>query len=210
MAGGIEDIGLWAPVQKGEVYQTPTPDNSSPSYKGTTKLGKDAFLKLLVAQMQYQDPLNPTSDTEWIAQMATFSTLEEMQNMGTTMSNSQALSLVGKAVIINSDNHLIGGTVDYVMMEGGKAYLVVGDGKYSLDELDSVASEEYIKSLQNNGTLDGDVGKSDTEKILDSVGSVGSKLDTIGESIEKIAEALNSPKAPIDTEEEEEKKSPTE
>ena len=44
-------------------------------------LGKDAFLNLLVTQLQYQDPLEPASDTEYIAQMAQFSTLEQLQNL---------------------------------------------------------------------------------------------------------------------------------
>ena len=60
------------------------------------ELGKDAFLQLLVTQMKYQDPLNPSSNTEYIAQLATFSQLEQMQNLGAMTSNSQALSLVGK------------------------------------------------------------------------------------------------------------------
>ena len=46
-----------------------------------SSLDKDAFLQLLVAQMKYQDPLEPTSNTEYISQLATFSELEEMQNL---------------------------------------------------------------------------------------------------------------------------------
>ena len=48
--------------------------------KGTTDLGKDAFLQLLVCQMQNQDPMNPNSDTEYVAQLAQFSQLEQLQN----------------------------------------------------------------------------------------------------------------------------------
>ena len=49
------------------------------------ELGKDAFLQILVAQLANQDPLSPTSDTEFIAQMAQFSSLEQMQNMNASM-----------------------------------------------------------------------------------------------------------------------------
>jgi len=55
---------------------------------GTSELGKDEFLQLLVTQLKYQDPLEPMDNTEYISQLAQFSTLEYMGNMNTTMSNS--------------------------------------------------------------------------------------------------------------------------
>ena len=167
------DSMIWAPIDKnGNIYQTPSPDNASKPTRGTSELGKDAFLQLLVAQMKYQDPLNPTSDTEWISQMATFSSLEEMQNMNTTLTNAQALNLVGKVVIINSEDRLVAGRVDYVCMQKGKAYLMINDEPYSIDDLDTVASEEYLKKLQESGMLDSD--KTDTDKT----DTDGDKTDT--------------------------------
>ncbi|MBR0203331.1 MAG: hypothetical protein IJQ56_03085, partial [Synergistaceae bacterium] len=67
-------------------------------------LGKDAFLKLLIAELSNQDPLNPMEDREFISQMATFSSLEQMQNMNKTLDTMaeankfSAVSYVGKAV----------------------------------------------------------------------------------------------------------------
>ncbi|SHI80317.1 flagellar basal-body rod modification protein FlgD [Geosporobacter subterraneus DSM 17957] len=55
------------------------------------KLDKDAFLKLLVTQLRHQDPLNPVEDKEFIAQMAQFSTLEQVQNLNKTMTETQEL-----------------------------------------------------------------------------------------------------------------------
>lgn len=52
---------------------------------GNSSLGKDAFLKLLITQLQNQDPTNPMDDRDFIAQMAQFSSLEQMQNMTKTM-----------------------------------------------------------------------------------------------------------------------------
>ena len=67
---------------------------------GNDSLDKDAFLQLLVAQMKYQDPLEPTSNTEYISQFATFSELEQMQNMSASMDLFRASSLVGQTVLL--------------------------------------------------------------------------------------------------------------
>jgi len=61
---------------------TSTPNN---------QLDKNSFLKLLVAQLRYQDPLNPMNDQEFIGQMAQFSTLEQMQNLNQTVEKNQEL-----------------------------------------------------------------------------------------------------------------------
>lgn len=53
-------------------------------------LGKDAFLKLMITQLQYQDPLDPMDNKDSIAQMAQFSALEQMQNLNSNMQISQA------------------------------------------------------------------------------------------------------------------------
>ena len=116
-------------------------DNSS--------LDKDAFLQLLVAQMKYQDPLEPTSNTEYIAQFATFSELEQMQNMSATLELSRASSLVGQTVLMNVTDSAgrtttVQGNVDYVIYESGKAYLSIGGEAYSLDDLNMVADKTYL------------------------------------------------------------------
>lgn len=63
-------------VQNGKIVEdtseSSSKKNGSKKNVGNT-MGQEQFLQLLVAQMQYQDPLEPTSNTEWVAQMATFS-----------------------------------------------------------------------------------------------------------------------------------------
>lgn len=131
---------------------TKTEDTQKTQKKSGSELGKDDFLKLLVTQMQYQDPLNPQSDTDFIAQLAQFSSLEQMQNMSSTATNSQAFSLVGKEVIVETTNSKeetsqIQGTVDYVSVRNGKAYLSINDNLYSIDDLVTVMDSYYV--IQN-------------------------------------------------------------
>jgi flagellar basal-body rod modification protein FlgD len=76
-------------------------------------LGKSDFLHLLVTQLQNQDPLNPADSTEFTAQLATFSSLEELQNISETLkgvstsqsilTNSQAVDYIGKRITAKGD-----------------------------------------------------------------------------------------------------------
>lgn len=132
-------------VTNGIIEQT----RSSSQETTNNGLGKDAFLKLLVTQMQYQDPLNPNTDTEFIAQLATFSQLEELQNIGALSTNSQALNLVGKNVVVKTEDStgkvgMVSGKVDFVNISGGKAQLSIAGELYSIEQLDTVIDDEYI------------------------------------------------------------------
>ena len=112
--------------------------------KTKNSMDKDAFLQLLVAQMKYQDPLEPTSNTEYISQYATFSQVEQMQNMASTMELSRASSLVGKLVAVQTDNgDQIQGIVEYVSYEAGKAYITIDGAEYSIDDVIAVIDETY-------------------------------------------------------------------
>ena len=81
----------------------------------SSELGKDAFMQLLVAQIKNQDPLNPTDSSESIAQMAQFSSLEQMQNLNTTMTNIYNYQTTNTLV---SNAALIGKTVTALGSEG--------------------------------------------------------------------------------------------
>ncbi len=81
---------------------------STPKTQDNTVMGKDDFLTLLVAQLQHQDPLNPAESTEFTAQLAQFSSLEQLQNIETTLNgfevyqstlnNIQSSGFIGKTV----------------------------------------------------------------------------------------------------------------
>lgn len=154
--------GLQKIVENGKIVDTSasTSSLSSSSKSSGSTLGKEAFLQLLVAQMKYQDPLEPTSNTEYISQLATFSSLEEMQNLNSTATDSFAASLVGKQVILKVTSDTTGATtwvygqVDYIMREGGKTYLSVDDGLYSIDDLDTVADADYYDAVTLKNTFE--------------------------------------------------------
>lgn len=125
-------------------------NNSTSDNKNT--LDKDAFLKLLVTQMQYQDPMEPTSNTEYMSQMAQFSSVEQIQNLSTVFSAGQSMNLTGQYVILNVPDGAgnisqVSGLVDYVTMSEGKAYFHIGDEYYNSDYLDSVVSLDYLEHL---------------------------------------------------------------
>ena len=61
-------------------------------------MGKDQFLKLFVAQLQHQDPMNPMQDSDFMGQMASFSTLEQITNLASANSYSQTVGLIGRTV----------------------------------------------------------------------------------------------------------------
>lgn len=143
-------MALVAPVENGKIVETATQTSVKNSKKSSNNgMDKEAFLQLLVAQMKYQDPLEPTSNTEYISQYAQFSQVEQMQNMSSSMDLQRASSLVGKEVYIKTttssgDTKLVQGRVDYVSYENNKAYLYINEQKYSIDDLDSVVDAEYL------------------------------------------------------------------
>lgn len=132
-------------VENGTIVETDT--TSSTSSSSGTDLGYDEFLKLLCAEMQYQDPLEPTSNTEYIAQLATFTQVETMLNMQGTIENNYANDLVGKYVIINTSSATDAGFVDYVEYSGGSTYIYVNGTRYSVDDIYEVADSEYIEAI---------------------------------------------------------------
>jgi flagellar basal-body rod modification protein FlgD len=98
-------------------------------------LGQDDFLKLLVAQMTQQDPLNPKADIDFIAQMAQFSSLEQTRSMPRGMDVLQANSLLGRTVTLNDDGETVMGVVSAVHIEEGTPHIVVGGRSYELKQV---------------------------------------------------------------------------
>ena len=176
-------MALVAPVKDGEIVES-TSQNSLKNTSKTSNSGmdKDAFLQLLVAQMKYQDPLEPTSNTEFISQYAQFSQVESMQNMSESFDLQRASSLVGEEVYIKTTSssgvtNYVQGKVDYVVYENGKAYLSINEELYSLDDLDTVLDADYMAAYTKATEFVDAVGKLPNVVAIDL--SYAEKIDAL-------------------------------
>ena len=134
-------MAISAQVINGKVYADYTSGTSTnKDTKGSDSLDKDAFLKILVAEMQYQDPLEPSSNTEWVTQMASFSQIEQLQDVTDTINEQKAASLVGK--------------IQCIEKKADGLYFSINDNLYSVDKLYAVVDDEYYDKLinGNNGS----------------------------------------------------------
>lgn len=110
-------------------------------------LGKDQFLKLLITQLRHQDPINPIDDKEFIAQLAQFSSLEQMQNLNTNLGEmmfaqqkltalGQATQMIGKEVeLFTKDGESLFGKVSGVQFRDGWPSIIVNGKLYDFGEV---------------------------------------------------------------------------
>lgn len=110
-------------------------------------LGKDDFLKLLITQLSNQDPTSPMENTEFIAQMAQFSSLEQMTNMNqefaklnAMMVSSQGVNTIGKIVDINLGDTTTTGKVESVTY-GANPQVRIGNVYYDMKQISAVYGE---------------------------------------------------------------------
>lgn len=114
-------------------------------------LGKDDFLNLLVVQLQNQDPLEPLQDTEFIAQLAQFSSVEQLKNINDGIAaNAQLDYLLSQTISNTLATQLIG---KYVKASGNSIELSSGDKAVLSFDLGGDASTVKIKIYDSNGSL---------------------------------------------------------
>jgi flagellar basal-body rod modification protein FlgD len=111
-------------------------------------MDKDDFLKILITQLTTQDPTQPMQDKDFIAQMAQFSSLEQMTNMANSfgkvssvISASQAVSTIGKTVEIQAGGQVITGQVTAVT-PGQFPQVLVGDQYYDFASVQKISASE--------------------------------------------------------------------
>lgn len=148
-------MAITAIVENGKVLNTGTSSNTTGKTKEdkANPVNEDMFLQLLVAEMKYQDPMEPTSNTEWISQYATFTQVQKQSDMQQSLKQMEANNLVGKQVIMKSVNSATGetkfvsGQVDYMYVENGEIYLSINDKLFDIKELDTVVDKEYMNAI---------------------------------------------------------------
>jgi flagellar basal-body rod modification protein FlgD len=137
------------------------------SSSSSTDLDKEAFLKLLVTQMQYQDPLDPGDSTEYMSQLAQYSALEATMNISDTVEKGNALNLVGQYVIMNTtdsagNSSYVSGLVEYATVSNGEVLLSINDTYYNASDLDSVVDYDYYLYLQSQDSDSTDASSDET------------------------------------------------
>jgi len=141
--------------------------NQEPRAQGGSELGKDAFMDLMLAQLKNQDPLQPQDNGDFIAQLAQFSSLEEMQNLTGTVEDvagqfrsSQALqasAMVGKKVLAPSDVGILGsdgeitGTIEVPASTGGLKLSVMNESGELVRQIDMGSSQAGVASFRWDG-----------------------------------------------------------
>src|SRR5580765_5668840 len=125
-----------------------TPTTSTPSAAGAAApqpqnplgvLNKDDFLRLLVTQLKYQDPLSPTDNQQFMAQMAQFSTVEGINNVESSLASLQGVSLIGRQVTYTADDGTEQtGVATAIAMSGSSTTVHVGAAEVDLAKITSV------------------------------------------------------------------------
>ncbi|GGG12377.1 flagellar hook capping FlgD N-terminal domain-containing protein [Paenibacillus abyssi] len=142
MAGDmISTKSVWPNYNQSNVQAAAKPKDNT--------LGKDDFLKILVTQLRHQDPMQPLQDREFIAQMAQFSSVEQLMNMASEITLMRhnlgtASNMIGKTIEwmdVNGagQNVLNSGTVDAIVVTDGVQYASVGEKTIPVDKILSIS-----------------------------------------------------------------------
>lgn len=133
--------------------------NTSTLYTGAdvsganSKLGQNDFLKLLVSQIQYQDPLNPKSNTDMAAQMAQFTSLQQATDTSSSLAMIQANSLIGSSVTVQVDSkNSAAGIVSGVTVVNGQPQIVINGQHYQVGQVTSVQPPPVASTLPGTTT----------------------------------------------------------
>ena len=162
-------MALIQEIKDGKVVNDQLTNNKKEETKNN--FDKDMFLQLLVAEMKYQDPLEPTTNTEYVSELANFSQIEATQNVQSKMDEMTASNYVGKYVIINTtdsqgNQQYVSGKVDFLEKKDDGYYVSVNDGLYNIDKIETVADERYYTAMLTTKSFEDAVAKLPTLQAL--------------------------------------------
>lgn len=170
MTDSISTRAVWPNYSQANVQ-------AAASKKSTDTLGKDQFLSILVTQLRNQDPMQPLQDKDFIAQMAQFTSVEQLMNMSTELTLMRqnigsASSLIGKSIEWNEYDDAgevitVKGIVDSIISKEGILYARVGGAEVALDYVTS------ISETNNDTEEETDVEESAAENDSSSSESAG-------------------------------------
>lgn len=134
----------------GSDYYLPDKKQAAKEQKGLTD--PDAFLKILVAQMKYQNPMEPQDSATFITQLSQMASMEQMYNVSRSMDKmatkyemARYFQLIGRQVSLIRDNELITGCVGGLSFKNGKPYFYLGGAlngeQFTLDQVINVAGD---------------------------------------------------------------------
>ena len=131
--------------------------------KQSNMLNMQDFLSLLVAEMQNQDPLEPTSNSDYMAQMATFSQVEATSDMNERVLSQTASNLIGKAVIVKTDTNSSGYAGGIV-----NGWQEIDGIVYDINDIDQVIDKDYYEKWNNAANGNGSNANSGSSTNTDN------------------------------------------
>ena len=162
-------------IQSTDPLTSPT---SAPAATGANGLGKDAFMTLLVDQIKNQDPLSPSDNTQYLAQLAQFSSLEQMQSLNDNIVGlavlqqnnalmsqlTQSSTLIGQTVMYTdpSTGESATGAVGSVKIQDNVALLSIGGEDVPLANVSQVLGHQPVDTTGSTGSGD-DTGTGTTD-----------------------------------------------
>jgi flagellar basal-body rod modification protein FlgD len=198
-------LGLVEQMQDGKVVSEKKSTDNVTSETGSTtatnqsqtEKTKQMFLKILVAEMQYQDPTNPTDNTEYVKEMASLSQVESLQNMQSSIEESTSNAMAGKYVTVTDDDgNTVEGKVEYVTTVDNVKKVSIDGKLYDADNISSVYDESYYEDTQIASAFDALFAKLPSEaNVTDSdkdlISNVSKVYDNLSDNQKNLLKSAN-------------------